>query len=207
MPRRWTYTLARLVALSAAIHGSAALAQNLDSREPVKPGTFRLNLRPPEPTKWTVQRDTKSAKTLYTCKPLACPDSLRVSISASRSPTRNPDPQALEKLATVDLPKAARAASAAREIISDGAEKIDTIVSETATYHGYPAVTNLTKYSRASATVFKGTTLIFSGPAMIRVEVTSPNENLVKQTANAFIEGMKFEEGPPAPKKPSGTTI
>ncbi|MEX0591516.1 MAG: hypothetical protein WD207_10550 [Xanthobacteraceae bacterium] len=208
MLRRLTLSLACFVALLPAIHGvTAASAQNLDSKEPLKPGTFRLNMRPPEPAKWNVQRDTKTAKTLYTCKPLACPDTLRVSIAASRSPTRNPNPQALEKLATVDLPKAARAASAAREIISDGAEKIETIVSETATFHGFPAVTNLTKYSRANSVVFKGTTLIFAGPAMIRIEVTSPNEALVKDTADAFIGGMQFEEGPPAQKKPSGTTI
>jgi hypothetical protein len=132
---------------------------------------------------------------------------LRVSVSASRSPTRTPDKEALEKLATVDLPKAARAANAAREIISDGAEKVETVVSETASYHGYPAVNNLTKYSRASSVVFKGTALIFAGPAMIRIEATSPVEALVKETMEAFIAGMQFEEGPPAQRKPTGISI
>jgi hypothetical protein len=185
----------------------AAQTQSLDSNEPLKPGAFRLKLRPPEPAKWTVQRDSKTAKTHYTCKPLACPDNLRVSISASRSPTRNPNPEALEKLATVDLPKAAKAASAAREIISDGAEKIETVTSETAVLQGFPAVRNLTKYSRASSTVFKSTTLIFAGPAVIRVEATSPSETLVKDTVDAFVGAMQFEEGPPATKKPTGSTI
>jgi hypothetical protein len=208
MLHRCTRALVFLAALLVAGHGATVgSAQGLDTKEPPKPGTFRLNLRVPEPSKWNVQRDEKAARSVYTCKALACPDSIRVAVAASRSPTRNPNPQALEKLATVDLPKAARAASAAREIISDGAEKIETVMSETATYHGFPAVRNLTKYSRASSTVFKGTTLIFSGPAIIRVEVTSPSEALVRETGDAFIDGMKFEEGPPAPKKPSGNAI
>ncbi|MCC6946322.1 MAG: hypothetical protein IT539_01010 [Bradyrhizobiaceae bacterium] len=197
------------VVLLALTNAAPAVAQapGAQSAEPAKPGTFRLNVKVPEASKWNVQRDAKAARTVYTCKPLACPDSLRVSVGVERSPTRNPNPQALEKLATVDLPKAARAASAAREIISDGAEKIETIVSETASFHGYPAVRNITKYSRAKSATFKGTTLIFAGPAMVRVEATSPNEALARETTEAFIAGMKFEEGPPAPKKPSGNTI
>jgi len=196
------------VVLLALMNAAPAVAQAPGPQgTPAKRGTFSLNVKVPEPSKWNVQRDAKAARSIYTCKPLACPDSLRVSVRVERSPTRNPNPQALEKLATVDLPKAARAASAAREIISDGAEKIETIVSETASFHGYPAVTNMTKYSKANSTVFRGTTLIFAGPAMIRVETTSPSEALAKETAEAFIAGMKFEERPPEPKKPSGNTI
>jgi hypothetical protein len=209
MTRRSIFSAACLVALTFAPLALAdpASAQSPESAEPLKPGTFRLKVRPPEPAKWNVQRDGKTARTHYTCKPLACPDNLRVTVSATRSPTRTPNQEALEKLATVDLPKAARAANAAREIISDGAEKVETVVSETANYHGYPAVNNLTKYSKADSVVFRGTALIFAGPAMIRVEVTSPVEGLVKESMAGFIAGMQFEEGPAAPKKPTGVTI
>jgi hypothetical protein len=210
MSSRSTFVIAFLLltcALPAAAQSQTTPSPETKAAPPAQPGTFRLNVRPPEPAKWNVQRDSKTARSVYTCKPLACPDALRVSVTVERSPTRNPNPQALEKLATVDLPKAARAASAAREIISDGAEKIETITSETATYHGYPAVRNLTKYSRASSVVFKATTLIFAGPAMVRIETTSPLESLVRETTDAFVAGMKFEEGPPAPKKPAGNTI
>jgi hypothetical protein len=196
-----------LAVVCFALFLAATSVRAQEGAQPLAPGTIRLKVRPPEPAKWNVQRDTKTARTLYSCKPLACPDTLRVAVSAARSPTRTPDPQALEKLATVDLPKAARAASAAREIMSDGAEKIETVVSETANLHGYPAVRNLTKYSRASTVVFKATTLIFAGPAAIKIEATSPVESLVRETMEAFIAGMQFEEGPPAVKKPSGITI
>jgi hypothetical protein len=205
MTRRSILAAACFVALTFA--PLAASAQTPESAEPLKPGAFRLKVRPPEPTKWNVQRDSKTTRTLYTCKPLACPDALRVSVFAGRSPIRTPNPEDLERLATIDLPKAAHTSSAAREISPDGVEKIETVVSEPAKYHGYPAVNNLTKYSKADAVVFKATALIFAGPAMIRIEATSAVENLVKETMAGFIAGMQFEEGPAAPKKPTGITI
>jgi hypothetical protein len=204
MTPRLIFALACLVALSL---GSPALAQTPGNAEPLKPGAFRLKVRPPEPGKWNVQRDAKTTRTFYTCKPLACTDALRVSVSAARSPMQTPKPEDLERLASIDLPKAAHAASAAREVSPDGVEKIETVVSETAKYHGYPAVSNLTKYSKADAVVFKATALIFAGPAMIRIEATSTVETLVKETMAGFIAGMQFEEGPAAPKKPTGITI
>jgi len=184
-----------------------AAAQPSPPPAPAKPGTFQLRAKAPEPGKWNVRRDGKSTSTIYDCKPLACADKVRVVLTASRSPTRNPDPQALEKLAKVDLPKAARAASAAREIMSDGAEKVETVVSETAKFHGYPSVVNETKYSRPGSATYKGTVIIFAGPAMIRVEATSPDQALMKKSLDDFIRVMEFEQGPPAPKKPAGTTL
>jgi hypothetical protein len=191
----------------SVIAASHAAAQSSPSPTPAKPGTFQLRAKAPEPGKWNVQRDGKSTSTIYDCKPLACADKVRVVLTASRSPTRNPDPQALEKLAKIDLPKAARAASAAREIMSDGAEKVETVVSETAQFHGYPSVVNETKYSRPNSTTYKGTVIIFAGPAMIRVEATSPDQALMKKSLADFIRVMEFEQGPPAPKKPAGTTL
>jgi hypothetical protein len=199
-----TYLTALACALLVA--GDAATQTN-PTPAPAKPGTFQLRAKAPEPDKWNARRDGKEARTVYDCKPLACADQIRVIISAGRSPTRNPDPQALEKLAKVDLPKAALAANAAREIMSDGAEKVETITSETTEFHGYPSVLNETKYSRSNSAVYKGTAIIFAGPAMIRVEATSPDQALMKKTLSDFIRVMEFEQGPRAPKKPAGTTL
>jgi hypothetical protein len=197
-----------LAALTCTVLAAGhAAAQTSPTPAPTKPGTFQLRAKAPEPDKWIAKRDGKEPRTVYDCKPLACADKIRVVISAGRSPTRNPDPQALEKLAKVDLPKAALAANAAREIMSDGAEKVETIVSETTKFHGFPSVINETKYSRSSSAVYKGTAIIFAGPAMIRVEATSPDRALMKKTLDDFIRVMEFEQGPPAPKKPAGATL
>lgn len=204
MTRRLAFVLVPLIALA----GPAA-AQAPGKAAPAKPGTtFQFRAKPPEPDKWVAKRDGNNPRTHYDCKPLACADKVRVTISAGKSPTRNPDPQALEKLAKVDLPKAARAAHAAREIMSDGAESIETVRSETTKLHGYPAVVNETKYSKPSATTFRGTVIIFAGPAMIRVEATSPSQALVKKSLDDFIRVMEFDQNATAPaKKPGGNTI
>ena len=204
MTRRLAFVLVPLLALA----GPAA-AQAPNKSAPAKPGTtFQFRAKPPEPDKWVAKRDGNNPRTHYDCKPLACADKVRVTISAGKSPTRNPDPQALEKLAKVDLPKAARAAHAAREIMSDGAESIETVRSETTKLHGYPAVVNETKYSKPSATTFRGTVIIFAGPAMIRVEATSPSQALVKKSLDDFIRVMEFDQNAPAPaRKPGGNTI
>ena len=197
-----------LVALACWLSAAdRAAAQTDDKAAPAKPGTFQLRAKAPEADKWNAQRDPKNPRTVYDCKPLACADKIRVTISAGRSPTRNPDPQALEKLAKVDLPKAARAANASREIMSDGAEKIETLLSETTNFHGYPAVINETRYSRPNVSVYKGIAIIFAGPAMIRVEAVSPDQALMKKSLDDFIRVMEFDQNAPAPKKPAGSTI
>ena len=67
---------------------------------------------------------------------------------------------------------------------------------------------NETKYSKPSATTFRGTVIIFAGPAMIRVEATSPSQALVKKSLDDFIRVMEFDQNAPAPaKKPGGNTI
>lgn len=201
MLHRFAFLLASLV-----IAAGPATAQS-EEKAPTKSGTFQLRAKAPEKDKWTARRDGNNPRTIYDCKPLACADRVRVTISAGKSPTRNPDPQALEKLAKVDLPKAASAANAAREIMSDGAEKVETLISETTKYHGYPAVINETRYSKTSSAIYRGTVLIFAGPAMIRVEATSPDQALMKKSLEDFIRVMEFEQGTPAPKKPSGNVI
>lgn len=204
MKRRSTFALATLLALAGPV------AAQTPEKAPSKPGTtFQFRAKSPEPDKWVARRDGNNPRTHYDCKPLACADKVRVTISASKSPTRNPDPQALEKLAKVDLPKAARAAHAAREIMSDGAESVETVVSETTKLHGYPAVVNETKYSKPNATTYRGTVIIFAGPAMVRVEATSPDQKLMKKSLDDFIRVMEFDPNAPAPapKKPAGNAI
>ena len=168
-----------------------------------KPGSINITTRAPEPDKWDSQRSANGMQRLFKCKPLACPDPQTVSFMFSKSPTRHPDPKALEKFAKVDVPKSIRAMAAAREVLSDGAEKIETLKSETATLKGYPAVVNESKISRNQNTTFLETTIIFAGPVMIRVQSVSPNQELAQKALNDFIEAMRIVEGPPpSPSRP-----
>lgn len=173
---------------------------------PIKPGAVRITTRVPDADKWEAQRAANAAQRIFKCKPLACPDAETVTMQFLRSPTRHPDPQALDKFAKVDLPKSIRAADAAREILSDGAEKIDTLTSKTTTMKSYPAVINESKFTRSSMAIYVNTALIFAGPVMIRVQSTSRNRDLAQKSLNEFVDVMKIEEGPPLqPGAPSPT--
>jgi len=168
-------------------------------QSPLKPGTVRVTTRAPEPEKWLTQNDIKNKRRLFRCKPLACADKVTVAIEVGNSPTRHPNPQALEKFAKVDLPKSIRAGNAAREIMTDGTDKVETLVSETANLKGYPAVSNETKYIRGSTAVYAITAIIFAGPVMVNVRATSPDLAVAQQYLKAFLDATDIKEGPPLP--------
>ena len=171
---------------------------------PVKPGAVRITTRAPDTDRWIGSRSANGAQRVFRCKPLACSDAEVVSFVFSKSPTRHPDPKALEKFAKVDLPKSIRALDAAREILTDGAEHVETVSSKTATVKNYPAVVNETKFTRGKVAAYAEIAIIFAGPAMIRVTSSSQNRDLAQKTLNEFIGVMHIEEGPPpaAPAKP-----
>ncbi len=185
--------LGALTAMSAA---TAASAEGDVPKPPVKPGSVRVTTQAPEPDKWDARRSANGLQRVFKCKPLACPDTETVSFVFSKSPTRHPDPQALEKFAKVDLPKSIRAIDAAREVLSDGAEKFETVSSKTATLKGYPAVVNESKLTRGKASAYVEITIIFAGPAMIRIQSASSNRELAQKSLTQFIEAMRIEEGP-----------
>ena len=174
------------------------------TQAPLKPGETRVTTRAPEPEKWIAQNDIKNKRRIFTCKPLACADKVAVLITVAPSPTRNPNPAALEKFAKVDLPKSIRAGNAAREIMTDGTDKVETLLSETASLKGYPAVSNETKYIRGSSAVYAITAIIFAGPVMVNLRATSPDLAVAQDYLRAFVEATVIQVGPPAvPGTPS----
>jgi hypothetical protein len=173
---------------------------------PLKPGDVRVTTRTPDPDKWDRQKSFNRLRRVFKCKPLACVDEEIVTITFSKSPTRHPDPEALEKLAKIDLPKSVHAADAAREVLSDEDAKLETLSSNTATMKGYLAVANETKLSRGEIFIYLDTAIIFAGPIMIRLQSVSKNRALAQKSLNEFVEAMKIEEGPPgSPSLPTPT--
>jgi hypothetical protein len=199
MKAHWVVTALCVFILAPAL----AFAQGVggDGAKPVKPGSMRVTTRAPEPDKWNAQRSANGTQRIFKCKPLACADPQTVSFVFSKSPTRNPNPEALEKFAKIELPKSIRAAAAAREVLSDATEKIETLVSKTATLKGYPSVVNETKITRGQASSFIQTAIIFAGPVMIRIQSSSPSQELAQKALDQFVEVMRIEEGPPAPPR------
>jgi hypothetical protein len=186
---------------------AVALAQTAgdDAAKPLKPGGVRVTTRAPDADKWDGQKSANGMQRVFKCKPLACADAEIVTIVFSKSPTRHPDPEALEKLAKTDLPKSLHAADAAREVLADGDAKLETLSSKTATLKGYPAVVNETRLSQGKVSIYVNTAIIFAGPLMIRLQSSSKNRALAQKSLNEFVEAMKIEEGPPG--SPSLPTI
>ena len=99
---------AAVCALLLAAPASAETAGD-DASKPIKPGAVRITTKAPEPDKWDARRSANGMVRVFKCKPLACPDAATVTIAFLKSPTRHPDPQALEKFAKIELPKSIRA--------------------------------------------------------------------------------------------------
>ena len=55
-----------------------------------------ITTKAPEPDKWDGQRSANGMVRVFKCKPLACPDAATVTNTFLKSPTRHPDPQALD---------------------------------------------------------------------------------------------------------------
>jgi hypothetical protein len=185
------------VVCAAILIGGAASGQSADEKGPVKPGSVRITTRAPEPGKWDLVSAQNGAQRLYRCKPLACPDPAQITFG--KSPAAKIDPKALARYAEVELPKNLRAMAAARTVMSDVPEKIETLSSKPTTLKGYPAVVNETKFSHGATTSYIQIVIIFAGPAMIRVHSSSANRELSQKTLTEFLDIMQIVEGPPRP--------
>ena len=172
-----------VAALVLASGSSIAQTGPAAPAKPLGPGGIRVTTRVPEPDNWIEQKNANGTQRVYKCKPLACPDQETVSFIFSKSPTRNPNPEALEKFAKVDLPKSIRAAAAAREVLTDGTEKIETLVSANGDVKGYPSVVNESKLTRGEALSYIHTAIIFAGPLMIRDPVVVAEPGACAQNA------------------------
>jgi hypothetical protein len=196
-------TTALCVLMASAGSSWAQTGSDATPPAPIKPGSIRVTTKAPEPDKWDALSLNNGTRRIFKCKPLACPDPQSVVFTFSKSPTRHPDPKALERFAKEELPKSIRAASAAREVMSDGEEKAETLTSDTATLKSYPSVINETKLSRNKSETYVQTAIIFAGALMVRIQSSSSNRELAKKALAEFLEIMRIEEGPPAP--PPGT--
>jgi len=183
-------------------------AQSRKAIGPVPPGGVRITTRAPEAGKWEA-RSGKNGARVFVCKALACPDREIVTITMSKTLARHPDPKALEKYATEDMPKQQRAAAAAAKVLSDDKVTLETISSKTAKLKGYPAVVNESKIVSAKTTTYLHTAIIFSGPVMVRLVSRSVNRDLARKSLYEFVDALAIVEGPAqryqGPKAPSGT--
>jgi hypothetical protein len=185
-----TEVLAPGLALAQAGASTATLAK------PAR--TVQVTTKAPDPAKWQATTTNNGARRVFKCKPLACLAPETVSFVFDKGSTVTPNPQSLEKFASVDLPRSIRSA------VTDPTEQVDNLFSAVTKVKEYPAVLNETRFSRPPKTAYVETAIIFAGPAIIRVESTSPNQKLAKDLLSQFLDVMKIvETDVPAPTSPN----
>ncbi len=201
--------------LALAISAAIAVAQQADpakppnqqqsnpsqaNQPPVVSNSVQITSRPPDPEKWVSKTDPKTGTRVFICKPLACPDSARVNLVNRRSPTRNPDPKALEKFAKIDFPKSLQSNSAPVDDLGQGngnGRRVETLAAATTTLKGYPGVSNESKITSGDKVVYLNVAIIFAGPAMIQMSALSPDREFSQKILAQFVELLIIKDAPP----------
>ncbi len=166
--------------------------------------TVHVTTRAPEPDKWDSVSAPNGSQRVFKCKRLACSDPAVVSFVFQKGSFTPPNPETLEKFATIDLPKSIRAVAAARAVMTGITERIEPMASMTTTMKNFPSVLNETKFTRGGvSSIFVETGVIFAGPVIIRIESKSPNRDLAQKSLSQFVEAMQIVEGPSLPMPPA----
>lgn len=167
------------------------------AKQPISPGGVRITVRNPLQGNWICQGNA------CTCKQLACAAPSRVSYTSAPTPARNPNQQALEKFAKVDMPKRIMAANAAQSILSDGKVRIEMLSSKVVKHLGYSSVLCETKIISDKVTGYITSAAIFIGPVLVTVQSVSTDRGVAMQSLNDYIRVMSVEEGPRLPNAPA----
>jgi hypothetical protein len=166
---------------------------------PDNPGT-RVRGKVPDPQKWVGGQNFGDKRWVYRCRPLACPELSMVSIRTSQSPTRSPDPQALQKFAQEN---AEREMTQAEQAAGDGTNRVrglSLLSSRVANVKDFPAVH--WEYRGTSAdnkTVYMVRKMVFAGNTVVDIVSSSLSLEVARRNSADFIGVMEIEDyAPPA---------
>lgn len=174
--------------------------------EPKKPlsGDVQITVRAPDPDKWTGRSDNTTGNRVFVCKPLACPDQAQVTIVNRRSPTRDPDPKALEKYAKIDFPKSLQTGNAGTDKLGN-TRNLETLLAESRTLKGFPGVVNETKVTAGDKVTYVNIAIIFAGPVMMQINAVSPDREFSQKTLAQFVELTEIKDADTSSTAPKVT--
>jgi hypothetical protein len=195
-----------IVVASMALAGCAGTLGNL-TPGPGVPGT-RITIKNPNPEKWTFTQSAAQVKTsgvlTWICKPLACSSERSAVVGTfGKSPTRNPDKEALAKAAKL-LAVQTKAQDMVMEAASEGDERITPLASGVTEVRGYPAIMAEAKKTTRGKTDYIYRSDVFVGLTMVRLISVSSTRPDARRHFNEFAEAMDIlDVPPPAPGSPS----
>jgi hypothetical protein len=166
---------------------------------PEHPGT-RVRYKSPDPQKWIGNQAFGDRRATFRCRPLACPELSIVSIRTGPSPTRSPDPQALQKFAQesaqFEMTKAGEASAEGGNRVRD----LSLLSTRVANVKNFPTVHwEYQGVSSDNKTVYIVRKMVFAGNSVIDVMSSSLGLEVARRNSNDFVAVLEIEDfAPPA---------
>jgi len=164
---------------------------------PEHPGT-KVTVKLPDPQKWTGTRLYGERRSIFRCRPLACPENSIVTIRTAASPTRSPDPVALQKFAQEDAERQmAQTEQASTEAVGR-LRDLTLLSSRVVKMKDFPAVH--WEYRAIGTTdqpIYIVRDMVFAGNTMVDVISTSLGVEVARRNSSDFVGVMVIEDFAP----------
>lgn len=164
---------------------------------PEHPGT-KVTFKSPDPEKWTGNRAIGERRSIFRCRPLACPENSIVTIRTAASPTRSPDPVALQKFAQED---AARQKAQTEQASAEAVGRLSDLTllsSRVVKMKDFPAVHwEYRATGTNDKTIYIVRDMVFAGNTMIDVISTSLGVEVARRNGNDFVAVLEIEDFAP----------
>ena len=189
-----TFRLAAVAAATIWLAGCMTAAVG-----PEHPGT-RVRYKSPDPQKWIGSQAFGDRRATFRCRPLACPELSIVSIRTGPSPTRSPDPQALQKFAQESAAKEAASAEQASVEGGNRFRNVSVLSTRVVSVKNFPTVHwEYQGVASDNKTVYMVRKMVFAGNTMIDVISMSLGLEVARRNSNDFIAVLEIEDfAPPA---------
>jgi hypothetical protein len=168
---------------------------------PEHPGT-KIRYGVPDPQKWTGNRVFGERRSIYRCRPLACPENSVVSIRMSNSPTRSPDPIALQKYAQEDAKREMALAEQASAEAVGRLRDVALLSSKVAPMKDFPAIHWEYRGTLNDKTLYISRDLVFAGNTLVDVVSTSLAIEVARRNGVDFVNVMEIDDFPPGAAPP-----
>ena len=163
---------------------------------PDNPGT-KVRYRPPDPDKWVGQRSF-DYRSVFRCRPLACPENSMVHIKLGVSPTRSPDPQALQKFAQDDAARQMAVVEEASPSASSGRlQDLNLLTSIVTKAKDFPAVHWEYRGQLGDKSVYVVRKLVFAGNGTVDVISSSLSLDVARRNSADFVALIEVEDYSP----------
>jgi hypothetical protein len=203
MSARGLFRLAAIAAATIWLGGCQTVQVGPDH-----PGT-RVRYKTPDPQKWVGTQVFGDRRSIFRCRPLACPENSVVTIRTSASPTRSPDSQALQKFAQENAEKElAQAEQASTEAGNNKFRGLTLLTApKVANAREFPAIHwEYRGIDAKDKTVYIIPKLVFAGNTMIDVTSLSLGLEVARRNNSDFVAALEIEDfAPPAPQTASAS--